>query len=318
MKKLLSVLLLSLSFCLLFSFSKCAYASASYDKDVYSYLAIGHDDAYGNTDVLALISYNARINHISVVRIPRDTYYNSGYYQNKINQIYPALINEGKTREEAYSLLTDAVSNTFGVRLRGYVAMSTGSFVNFVNQLGGVRLTVDSDFEYLQELSISGINLKLGENLLSGEEALKIIRHRSNYAGGDLARIDAQRLVFEGLFRTVFELVRGEGGRKFFSAARENTVSNFSLFDLIVMVVKHSSKFKTVEFLYFTLPGKAYKTESGLWYYQINKEGASSALGEYLDFSGVLDPEYKLAVSKEIYFDKDYKLKPYQYKIKQE
>ena len=114
MKRFISVFLLLVCFCSLFSFSKCAYASASYDRDIYSYLAIGHDDASGNTDVLALISYNAHINHISVVRIPRDTYYNSGYYQNKINQIYPSLLSEGKTREEAYEILTDTLSHALG------------------------------------------------------------------------------------------------------------------------------------------------------------------------------------------------------------
>ena len=54
-------------------------------------LFFGLDDAAMNTDVICFASFDPENNTIAFVQLPRDTYYNFGGTQNKINQLYPKL-----------------------------------------------------------------------------------------------------------------------------------------------------------------------------------------------------------------------------------
>ena len=93
-KILLVVILVMLS---LFSCApKSKEAAGECEKSRYVYLVAGFDEVAENTDVLFTVSYDANTNTGYVAQIPRDTYYNFGKSQNKINQIYATLISEGK------------------------------------------------------------------------------------------------------------------------------------------------------------------------------------------------------------------------------
>lgn len=318
MRKILAVFLALITCFSLVLVSECHNVSALGGKDIYSYLLVGLDDAAGNTDALSIVSYNAYANHISVIQIPRDTYYEFGFYQNKINQLYPKLISEGKSKEEALAELTDTVGELFGVTLRGYVAATTDSFIGFVDSLGGVKIKIDESFLYLAELEKMGVPLKIGENLLDGKTALKLVRYRSEYIGGDLTRLDVQKLFFAGMFETVYEFVVSDGVCKLFSSAKKNISSDFGVLDIILMAIKHSSKFKMVEFVYLTLPGKAIKSESGLWYYQLNMPALIDVKNDYLMSIDEFDVSKKLIISEEIYNDENIDYKVFHSKINTE
>jgi LCP family protein required for cell wall assembly len=314
MKKILGVLLCCTLLIAVFSFAGMDIISAA-DTEVYSYLLIGLDYSGINTDSLSIASYNPSENHVSVIQIPRDSYCNIGFYQNKLNQLYGKLLSDGLSSEDAFDTLTKTVAELFGIRLRGYVAATTDSFIKFVDSLGGVKMNIDGDFKYFDAFSNIGIQLKVGENLLSGKDALKFVRHRASYVGGDLERLDVQKIFFSGMFSTMYNFVSEKGACKLFNSARQNINSNFSVVDIILMVIKHSSKFKTVEFMYFTLPGKALKNDKGLWYFQINKPASVEAFKKYLSVQDEFDKDGLLILNNDIYNDETVNTRLYHSRI---
>jgi LCP family protein required for cell wall assembly len=220
------------------------------------------------------------------------------------------MISDGKTHEEAFSLLTERIEKVFKIHLKGYIALTTESFVRFVDGLGGIKIQIDEDFPYVEDFRKIGVNLVIGENVLLGNSALKFVRHRATYLGGDLTRLDVQKVFFSGMFATIYRFVTDEGVRRLYSNIKENLSSDFSIIDIILMVIKHSSKFKTVEFVYFTLPGKAYLSPGGLCYYQINKPGLQEVRATYLNAEIAFESGENLVISKEIYLNEniDYKV----------
>ena len=308
MRKLI-LLLLCITIVLPTVFSGCNSVFASFDGDIYSYLLLGIDDAGNNTDVLGIASYNASDNAISVFQIPRDTFYNADTYQNKINQLYPKLLSEGKSTEEALSEITSSIAKDLDVRLRGYISIDSSSFINMIDALGGVTITIPADFAYFEDFRKIGIELEVGENLLSGKDAFKFVRHREGYLKGDLARIEVQKLFFAGIFDTVKDYTTNVSAYGFIAIARENLRCDFSLLDIVLMVLKHSSKFKMVSFMYLTFPGKAYQNSSGLWLYQLNKYKTEEILSRYLSYNGAFNNSGvfldKSKTAEKIYYSRD-------------
>lgn len=309
MRKLI-LLFLCIAIVLPTVFSGCNSVFASFDGDVYSYLLLGIDDAGNNTDVLGIASYNAADNAISVFQIPRDTYYNANTHQNKINQLYPKLLSEGKSPEQALTEITEAVARDFDIRLRGYISIDSQSFINMIDAIGGVTITIPENFSYFEDFHNIGIDLDVGENLLSGADAFKFVRHREGYLRGDLARIEVQKLFFAGIFDTVKDYTTNVSAYGFIAIAKENLRCDFSLLDIVLMVLKHSSKFKMVSFMYLTLPGEAYQNDSGLWLYQLNKYKTEEVLSRYLSYNGAFNSsgaffDAKSKTAERIYYDRN-------------
>ena len=63
-------------------------AQTGVNDSSYTFLISGIDDAADNTDVILLLDVDLSSSNISVIQIPRDTYFNHSYMQNKINQYY--------------------------------------------------------------------------------------------------------------------------------------------------------------------------------------------------------------------------------------
>ncbi len=286
MKKILSV-----SLCLAFVFAcifltrqNCVFADCQ--DEVYSYLLVAHDDAGYNTDVLAIMSYNPRDNAISLIQIPRDTYLNFGFYQNKINQIYPYELSLEKSKEEALKSLTTKIADSFGIKIKGYISVDSQSFVGMIDKIGGVKIDIPNDFKYINSLNGTRLSLEYGVNLLSGKDVFKFVRYRADYLGGDLERIDTQKIFFSGLFDTIKSGLENGEHYNYLKTAREYLKCDFSLMDIIVMAIKHSSKFKDVCFMFMTMPGEAIQAKSGLWYYQINRSSTMRLIKKYLRTEG--------------------------------
>ena len=104
MKRFLS-LLLACAFILIVSSPVIASRPS---HAVRRFLVVGCDEAAGNTDVIAVVSYDEDGSRLSFLQIPRDTYYGFGGVQNKLNQLYPytlAHTSGGRRRELAMSAL---------------------------------------------------------------------------------------------------------------------------------------------------------------------------------------------------------------------
>lgn len=282
-----------------------------FQKDSYVYLFAGLDDAAENTDSLILISYNARENKAAVMQIPRDTYINCQTETNKINSVYSAARAAGDTAEKAMSKLISVISRGFGLTVDGYVAMTLNAVSQFVDSMGGITVTLDEDFVLYNPSGDVALKLHKGENHINGREATILVRHRSGYKNGDLGRMDAQRMFLRGFFDTVMKRAELDGMLRVVAKVKNSVRTNLSLSDLLMMVLRHSSKFRDALISYATAPGKALKSENGQWYYAINSKGTEEMLAMLFDtFEGSFDKgelfkkdENKF---KEIYISKDF------------
>lgn len=314
MKKLLKVILI-IPICLLLLgfFFKNTDSSEDYrDSDVFSCLVAGFDEAAENTDVLFVFSYCNSKKEASIVQIPRDTYCNFEGSSGRINRIYALSKSLGHTSKESMKALQRSVEKYFGIHLDGYIGISMKTFVDFIDYVGGVYINIPNEF------SFEGIPLDLrhGENLISGKEAEIFVRHRSSYANADLGRVDAQKIFLEGLFHTMFERLET---RKLIGALGMKTsgsVAGISLPEAVGFVLKNFSELKTSKLALLTVPGAAIEHD-GIWYYAVNKNSAQDAVSKYM-FSNAqnFDEKFELlnngsADFRELYYKKDLSYRVY-------
>lgn len=122
----------------------------------------------------------------SLLSIPRDTLVDiPGYGQDKINAAY------------AYGgeeLMIETIQNFIGAEINHYVTLDFQGFVDLIDALGGVDITIDRPLVDPK----SGANFSLGNHHLTGEQALAYTRSRATELG-DIGRIQRQQNLFKEL-----------------------------------------------------------------------------------------------------------------------
>ncbi len=259
-------------------------------KTEYAYLIAGLDDAAQNTDVLALVSYNSYDNSASVIQIPRDTYINFDKMQGKINHLYASYRNDGLSQDQSMEKTVEFLELNLGIKLDGYAAVTTEVFRDAIDSIGGVTVVMPEDFVYVDPKGNNSFVLTKGENLIDGKKAEIFVRHRKGYSLGDLGRLDAQKIFLNGLYNTAVKKIGLLDFIKCVSRVKDGIITDFSISDLLIMVLKHSSKFKDVELSYITFPGKSVRASNGKWYYILNKNACEIVLSSKLhSFKGGFD-----------------------------
>ena len=228
---------------------------------VSNVLLIGTDAGGARTDVLMLLSMNQSSGEMSLVSIPRDTLVNGSYSVPKINTVYGA--NNGGA--EGIEMLMTRVDQCIGFRPDGYILFRLDAFTRFVDTLGGVEFDVPVDMFYNDESQNLHIALEAGKQLLSGEEAMGLVRFRSGYADADLGRVQVQRDFLSALVK---QAVSPEGALRsplllnILQTGTETdlTVGNFLWLAKSVLLVDRNHIGTA------TLPGSARNFESGSYY----------------------------------------------------
>jgi LCP family protein required for cell wall assembly len=258
-------------------------------QNEFLYLIAGLDDAAENTDALLLVSYNSSDNTASVIQIPRDTYCDYGGSQNKINGLYPFYKSSGLTPDKAMEKTADFIADNFGLEIDGYLALTTDAFIDAVDAIGGVTVVLPYDFVYNDKNPNNSFVLNKGENVLNGRQAEIFVRHRKSYITGDLGRLDAQKIFIDGLYNTVTKKIEYDALFDALGSIRKGLITDFSAIDFVVMILKHSSKFRDTEITYLTMPGEAVKDTDGIWYYVLNKNSVNTVISEHLFSVGDFD-----------------------------
>ena len=283
MKRILS---LSLAFAIFLIPSIRSSAAPSADS-VERYLVVGFDEAAQNTDVIAVISYQASKNRLTVLQIPRDTYFCFGGVQNKLNQLYPHVLAGRETkeaREEAMRALSDAVSSFLGLSIDRYVGVSLDDFSTVIDRIGGVSMTLPSEITYFDEESGRKITLPQGPRLLSGKESVAFVRYRVGYANGDLGRIDAQKAFISALLSKFGSGLSLRAICSVFSELRGSTVTDLPLSLALRCGYRFVSDYKRTDIFYLTLPGEPCMFR-GISYYVANRASSEGAISKWLCFS---------------------------------
>ncbi|MBO7304740.1 MAG: LCP family protein [Clostridia bacterium] len=260
-------------------------------KTKFTYLLAGVDDAASNTDVLMLVTFDSARSAGSVIQIPRDTYFESDGKTNKINHVYPSELQAGKTPRAAMESTAELISDLFSVEIDGFVSVTTAAFRDFVDSIGGVLINMPAELEFFS--GEQKISLKKGENLLDADTALAFVRHRKSYPTADLGRLNAQKIFLDGLYYSATKRAGYDTLLSLVSNFGDGVVTNVSIIDVLIMIFKHSSKFRDAVTTYLTLPGEPVE-KGGVWYYVPNKIAATLALNTHVGCTGEFDSEMRL------------------------
>lgn len=162
-------------------------------EQTYNILLVGVDDGHGNADTIMLLQYDIPNQKVGVVSIPRDTMVNRDWSSiPKINAAY------GKGGME---LLREEISRTLGVPIDYHIWVGLQAFIEVVDQVGGLDFYVPEDMYHDDEGGFV-INLKQGQQWLSGRKTLELVRYRG-YGNADIGRTEMQREVLTALAKKV-------------------------------------------------------------------------------------------------------------------
>jgi len=166
-----------------------------------------------NADVIMVAALNPRTDTATVVTVPRDSLLEvPGYANTKVNEKYARFLqnarNGKKLQGEAAQLdameqMRTFLSAYFGIDIQYTVVIDFQGFIDVVDAVGGVRVYVDQDMRYVDTADGTNINLRKGEQVLDGKQALDFVRYRKSNDGtresSDFERNERQARVLKAI-----------------------------------------------------------------------------------------------------------------------
>ena len=160
-------------------------------------LRTGHDQS-NNTDTIMLVHISPGRHQLTVISIPRDTMVpvyecdsGPGYTGQQANPAGAVQINS-LLQIGGPTCLWKTVEQMTGVRIDHFIGIGMLGFVKVVDDLGGVSVCVPFNVND----PVSGLNLKAGEQHVSGIQALAFWRTREDLGdGSDLQRIQRDQFM---------------------------------------------------------------------------------------------------------------------------
>ncbi len=277
----------------------------------YVYLVAGLDDAAQNTDVLFCIGIDTVMGDVYVCQIPRDTYYNFGKSQNKINQIFSSARSEGLDEYASMKRLTSTLGASLGVDFDGYIAVGVSAFGNIVDALGGVELTLS----YPMTIELDGeepIYLHAGTNYIDSKAAEGFVRFRKGYVTADLGRMDAQKIFLNAIFHKLSRVATLPVLLKLAGILQASSFTDVKLTQLVGILFSGGNTSKASYFV--TLPGDAVMSTGGVSYYSLCRDAAAKIAGKYLFSENEFDREFKFLKWDDEEFAKIYNSEDIYYK----
>ena len=175
-------------------------SNKNYDSLVdqpFSILLMGVDseteglNANSRADSLILATVNPQKLSVTMTSIPRDSYVEIPCYNNMKDKINHA--NNGGT-----TCVIETVENWFDIVIPYYVKINFKGFVELIDAIGGIYMYVpqtiieqNSDRNWGDDI----VYVEQGYQILDGEQALALARHRKTLANGDLGRAESQQEV---------------------------------------------------------------------------------------------------------------------------
>ena len=242
-------------------------------KSIYNFLVMGKDQTSGLFDVIIVVSYDTEKQQINALQIPRDTY--ASYTSSAYRKINGAVYSLGG--EEAFA---EFLSSTLGIKIDHYVTTDLDTIAKTIDKLGGIDVFVPEDMKYKDPYQDLTIDIKAGRQRLNGIEATHFLRYRSGYVTGDLGRLDAQKIFLAALVKKI--LIESELSDMIGVAISilGDVKSDLTVADCVFFVSKISElEIENIGFM--TMPGGAICSQSGAWYYIINREAAYETVKKY-------------------------------------
>lgn len=177
------------------------------DPDVLNILLIGSDtrnsDEAGRSDSMIIITINEKKQKIVATSFLRDIYLSiPGNENNRLNAAYAF---------GGADLLLEVLETNFKFKIDNYIMVDFYAFIDIVDAIGGVQLSIDENEldiinMYIREINQlegaepeSDVLTATGLQLLNGKQALGYARNRYS-ANGDFDRTSRQREVLTAIY----------------------------------------------------------------------------------------------------------------------
>ena len=204
----------------------------------YTVLILGRDTGGGgNTDTILLASYDVTNQKATVMSIPRDTLVNVRSYNKQINAVYS---NNGKG-EQGINALKNEVSELVGFMPDYYVQIDWELVGQMVDAIDGVYFDVPLDMWYQDPYQDLYIDLKAGYQKLNGDQAMQLVRWRTNmdpntfkivYGVGDVERLKIQQDFLKSVLKQTLQLKNVTRISQLAKLFGENVVSDLTIENL--------------------------------------------------------------------------------------
>lgn len=103
-------------------------------------------------------------------------------------------------QEKGDTKLIQAVSEITAQPVADYVRMDLNAVETIIDTLEGVTFDIPQNMDYEDYAQGLSIHLKAGEQMLSGKDALGLLRYREGYPDKDLSRIEIQQAFLREMF----------------------------------------------------------------------------------------------------------------------
>lgn len=207
-------------------------------KDFYTVLVLGRDTGGGgNTDTMLLASYDVTNQKATVMSIPRDTMVNVSWDIKKINSVYEYYGGGEKGTQALYK----EISQLVGFEPDYQIVVEWEAVGKIVDAIGGVYFDVPYDMDYHDPYQDLVIEQEKGYRLLSGDDAMQVIRWRKNdktsaYGNpeiGDSGRMQIQQDFLKALAKQLLQLKNVTNIGKIATVVKENVTTDLSFENML-------------------------------------------------------------------------------------
>lgn len=210
----------------------------------YTFLVAGRDTGGGgNTDTMMLVAYDIPNQKLSVMSLPRDTMVDARHpdRNRKLNGVWNLGLYYAKkdNKKAGVEYLKEAVGDMVGFMPDFYVVVNWEAFGRLVTALGGVEFEVPFDMKYDDPTQNLHINVAKGKRVLTGEEAMGVVRWRHNnsfsvgYASGDLGRIQTQQALMKEVVKKCLKIENATKIAQFAEIFTEEVDTDLTLGNLV-------------------------------------------------------------------------------------
>ena len=205
-------------------------------KDYWTVLILGRDTGGGgNTDTMLLASYDVTNQKATVVSIPRDTMVNIPYDIKRINAVY----NYGGGGDEGIQYLYKEISQLVGFEPDYQVVVEWEAVGQIVDAMDGVWFDVPRNMNYDDPLQNLHIHQEKGYRLLSGEDAMEVLRYRRDndkrygYPEGDVGRIKTQQAFLSAMVEQLLKVENVPKIRQFIQVFQDNVETDLTFQNIL-------------------------------------------------------------------------------------
>lgn len=197
------------------------------------------------TDSIVVIGVKPSQLRLLMLSIPRDIFIDvPGYGSQRINTIN--VLGEQEEKGRGPILLSNSISEDFGIQLDRYVRLDFTSFMKLVDSVGGITVNVEAtivDDSYpTDDGNVQYIKFDAGIQQMDGERAL--VYARTRHGDDDYRRAARQQQVISALFAKLANPLRWPAAISVFQSSFDTNLTIRDMFTLAVPAVLNRNRYE--------------------------------------------------------------------------